>query len=81
MVEKFPIVFLILNKNPIYRNMMHMFRKDKFDSNLYDLELKIENQQKQIDDLRVMILELSKQINKLEIEINYLSNNRYGKGI
>ena len=58
-----------------------MFRKDKFDSNLYDLELKIENQQKQIDDLRVMILELSKQINKLEIEINYLSNNRYGKGI
>lgn len=61
--------------------MMHMFRKDKFDSNLYDLELKIENQQKQIDDLRVMILELSKQINKLEIEINYLSNNRYGKSI
>jgi uncharacterized coiled-coil protein SlyX len=60
---------------------MHMFRKDKFDSNLYDLELKIENQQKQIDDLRVMILELSKQINKLEIEINYLSNNRYGKSI
>ncbi len=58
-----------------------MFRKDKFDSNLYDLELKIENQQKQIDDLRVMILELSKQINKLEIEINYLSNNRYGKSI
>jgi len=61
--------------------MMHMFRKDKFDSNLYDLELKLENQQKQIDDLRKMILELSAQINTLTIEINYLSTNKYGKSI
>ena len=60
---------------------MHMFRKDKFDSNLYDVELKIENIQKQIDELRALVLELSKQINTLEIELNYLSNNRYGKSI
>jgi len=61
--------------------MMHLFRKEKFDSNLYDMELKLEAQQKQIDELRELILELSKQINSLQIEINYLSNNKYGKSI
>jgi hypothetical protein len=55
--------------------------KDKFNSTLYDLELKLENQQNQIDDLRKMILELSSQINTLTIEINYLSNSKYGKSI
>lgn len=60
---------------------MHLFRKEKFDSNLYDLELKVEAQQRQIDELRTLILELSKQINSLQIEIDYLSNNRYGKGL
>lgn len=61
--------------------MMHLFRKEKFDTNLYDLELKVEAQQKQIDELRTLVLELSKQINTLTIEINYLSNNKYGKGL
>ncbi len=64
--------------------MMHLFRKEKFDSNLYDMELKLEAQQKQIVELRELVLELSKQINSLQIEINYLSNNRYsgyGKSI
>ena len=56
-------------------------RKDKFNSTLYDLELKIESQQKQIGELRVLILELSKDINSLQIEVNYLSNNKYGKSI
>ena len=60
---------------------MHLFRKDKFDSNLYDLELKVEAQGKQISELRELVLELSKQINSLQIEIDYLSNNRYGKSI
>jgi hypothetical protein len=63
---------------------MHLFRKEKFDSNLYDMELKLEAQQKQIVELRELVLELSKQINSLQIEINYLSNNRYsgyGKSI
>jgi archaellum component FlaC len=61
--------------------MMHLFRKDKFDYNLYDLQLKVEGQQKQISELRELVLELSKQINSLQIEINYLSNNKYGKGL
>lgn len=57
---------------------MHLFRKEKFDANLYDLELKIEAQQKQIDELRELILALSKEINSLTIELNYLSNKKYG---
>jgi uncharacterized coiled-coil protein SlyX len=61
--------------------MMHLFRKEKFDSNLYDLELRIEAQQKQIDELRVLVLELAKQINTLQIEINYLTESKYGKSI
>ena len=62
--------------------MLKLFkRKDKFDSNLYDLELKLDAQQKQISELRSLVLELSKQINTLQIELDYLSNNRYGKGL
>jgi uncharacterized coiled-coil protein SlyX len=53
-------------------------RKDKFNSTLYDLELKIEAQNKLIAELRTMILEISRQVNALENEVNYLSNNRYG---
>ena len=60
---------------------MHLFRKDKFNSSLYDLELKVEAQQKQISELRELVLQLSKQINSLQIEIDYLSNNKYGKGL
>ena len=60
---------------------MHLFRKDKFNSTLYDLELKVEAQQKQINELRELVLQLSKEINTLVIEVNYLSNERYGKGI
>jgi hypothetical protein len=61
--------------------MMHLFRKEKFDYNLYDLQLKVEAQQKQIDELRTLVLELSKQINTLQIEIDSLSQNKYGKSI
>jgi uncharacterized coiled-coil protein SlyX len=64
--------------------MIHLFRKEKFDTNLYDLELKVESQQKQIIELRELVLELSKQINSLQIEIDYLVNNKYsgyGKSI
>ena len=61
--------------------MMHLFRKDKFNSSLYDLELKVEAQGKQITELRELVLELSKQINSLQIEIDYLANNKYGKSI
>ena len=61
--------------------MFTLFKRKKFDSTLYDIELKMEHQQKQIDDLRKMILELSSQINSLMIEVNYLSNSKYGKSI
>jgi archaellum component FlaC len=61
--------------------MMHLFRKEKFDYNLYDLQLKVEAQQKQINELRELVLQLSKDINSLTIEVNYLSNNKYGKSI
>jgi uncharacterized coiled-coil protein SlyX len=61
--------------------MMHLFRKDKFNVNLYDLELKVESQQKQITELRELVLQLSKDINSLTIEVNYLTNEKYGKSI
>lgn len=60
---------------------MHLFRKDKFDYNLYDLQLKVEAQQRQINELRELVLQLSKDINSLTIELNYLSNEKYGKSI
>ena len=60
---------------------MHLFRKEKFDYNLYDLQLKVEEQQKQITELRTLVLELSKQINTLQIELDYLAQNKYGKSI
>ncbi len=59
---------------------MHLFRKEKFNSSLYDLELKVEAQQKQIAELRELVLQLSKDINSLQLEVNYLSNNKY-KGL
>jgi peptidoglycan hydrolase CwlO-like protein len=61
--------------------MFKIFKRNKFNSTLYDIELKLEQQQKQIDDLRKMVLEISSQINSLTIEVNHLVNNRYGKGI
>ena len=59
---------------------MHLFRKEKFNSTLYDLELKVEAQQKQISELRELVLQLSKDIHSLQIEVSYLSNNKY-KGL
>jgi archaellum component FlaC len=61
--------------------MMHLFRREKFNSTLYDMELKLEAQQKQINELRELVLQLSKNINSLTIEVNYLSNEKYGKSI
>jgi uncharacterized coiled-coil protein SlyX len=59
--------------------MIHLFRKEKFDTNLYDLELKVEAQGKQISELRELVLELSRQINSLQIEIDYLANKKYSE--
>ena len=54
--------------------MFKIFKRNKFNSTLYDIELKLEQQQKQIDDLRKMVLEISSQINSLTIEVNHLIN-------
>jgi hypothetical protein len=56
-------------------------RKQQVDSSIFDLVLKLEHQQKQMDELRILVLELSKQINSLQIEVNYLSDTKYGKGL
>ena len=62
--------------------MFNLFkRKRQIDSNLFDLQLKLEHQQKQMSELRELVLELSKQINTLQIEVNYLSNTKYGKSL
>jgi uncharacterized coiled-coil protein SlyX len=61
--------------------MMHLFRKDKFNSNLYDLELRVANQQEQINELRQMILQISKEVNSIRIELDYIANNKYGKSL
>jgi uncharacterized coiled-coil protein SlyX len=61
--------------------MIHLFRKEKFNTSLYDLELKVESQQKQMDELREMILQISRQVNTIQIELDYLVNNKYGKSI
>ena len=56
-------------------------RKNKFNSSLYDLEMKVANQQEQLNELRTMILQISREVNTIQIELNYISNNRYGKSI
>jgi uncharacterized coiled-coil protein SlyX len=62
--------------------MFNIFkRKREIDSSIFDLVLKMEHQQKQMDELRAMILELSKQVNTLQIEIDYLSQSKYGKSL
>lgn len=60
---------------------MHLFRKEKFNSNLYDLELRVANQQEQMNELRQMILQISREVNTIRIELDYLVNNKYGKSI
>ena len=61
--------------------MFNIFKRKKFNSTLYDLELKLESQQGQINELRTMILQLSREVNSLTIEINFLSEKKYGKSI
>ena len=56
-------------------------RKEKFNSTLYDLEMKVANQQEQLNELRQMILQISRDVNSIQIELNYLMNNKYGKSI
>jgi hypothetical protein len=61
--------------------MFNSKKKDDLYYRLLDFELKLEHLQKQTDELRDIVLTLSKDINSLQIEINYLSNTKYGKGL
>ena len=62
--------------------MFNLFKKkDDLYYRLYDIELKLEHQQKQTDELRDLILALAKDIRTMQIELNYLSDNKYGKGL
>jgi uncharacterized coiled-coil protein SlyX len=61
--------------------MFNIFKRKKFNSTLYDLELKVENQQGQMNELREMILQISRQVNSIQIELDYIVNNKYGKSI
>jgi uncharacterized coiled-coil protein SlyX len=62
--------------------MLKLFkRKEKFNSTLYDLEMRVANQQEQLNELRQMILQISRDVNSIQLELNYLSNNKYGKSI
>jgi uncharacterized coiled-coil protein SlyX len=64
--------------------MLNIFKRKKFNSNLYDLELRVANQQEQLNELRQMILQISRDVNSIQLELNYLSNNKYsgyGKSI
>jgi uncharacterized coiled-coil protein SlyX len=62
--------------------MFNIFKKkDDLYYRLYDIELKLEHQQKQTDELRQLILALAKDISIMQKEINYLSDNKYGKGL
>lgn len=56
-------------------------KKDDLYNRLLDFELKLEHQQRQTDELRQVVLTLAKDIHTLQIEINYLSNTKYGKGL
>ena len=61
--------------------MFNIFKRKKFNSTLYDLELKLSRQQEQMDELRTMILQISRDVNSIQLELNYLSNKKYGKSI
>ena len=62
--------------------MLKLFkRKDKFNSTLYDLELKVANQQEQLNELRQMILQISRDVNSIQLELNYIMEKKYGKSL
>ena len=59
---------------------MHLFRKEKFNSTLYDLEMRVANQQEQLNELRQMILQISREVNTIRIELDYIANEKYKYG-
>jgi uncharacterized coiled-coil protein SlyX len=58
-----------------------MFNFNNCKRELLQLELTIEHQQKQLDELRSIVLNLSVQIDKLQTQIENLNQIKYGKSI
>jgi uncharacterized coiled-coil protein SlyX len=61
--------------------MFTLFRKKEMDAKILDIQLKLEHQQRQVDELRAIVLELTKEINSLTLQINHLSESKWGKGL
>lgn len=58
-----------------------MFGFDDCTKKILQLELTIEHQQRQMDELRTIVLNLSSQIELLQKEIHSLNETKYGKSI
>jgi cell division protein FtsB len=58
---------------------MFSFRNCK--KEILQLELTIEHQQKQLNELRTIVLTLSSQIDKLQTQIEELNKTKYGKSL
>ena len=58
-----------------------MFGFDDCTKKILQLELTIEHQQRQMDELRNIVLLLSNQIELLQNEIHKLTETKYGKGL
>jgi cell division protein FtsB len=58
-----------------------MFKFYNCKKEILQLELTIEHQQKQLDELRTIVLSLSTQIDKLQTQIENLNQTKYGKSI
>lgn len=60
--------------------MLRWFKKFDCDKRLLQLELDIEHQQKQIDELRNLLLALSTSLNEVQTQLNY-HIDKFGKSI
>lgn len=60
--------------------MFKIFKKFNCTKKLIQLELDIEHQQKQIDELRSLLLALSTSVNQIQTQLNY-HIDKLGKGI
>lgn len=60
--------------------MFNIFKKYNCDKKLLQLELVIEHQQRQLDELRNLVLALSTSLNEVQTQLNY-HIDKIGKGI
>lgn len=60
--------------------MFKLFKKSNCDKRLLQLELDFEHQQKQLDELRNLLLALSSTLNDVQTQLNWHLDN-YEKGL